>query len=96
MTTESPNPQTTEPVQEPTRRRGFRRFFLRGLALMLPTILTVFILVKTYQFIDRHIIQYVNMGIHQLLRAHTDFYLVFEDMGKLFRRWKTKLFLRGP
>ena len=75
----------TESVDESTRSGGFRRFFLRGLALVLPAILTVFILVKTYQLIDRHLIQYVNMGIHQLLEAHTDFYLVFEETA--YENW---------
>lgn len=41
----------------------FKRGFLRGLAALLPTLLTIVILVKGYQFIDTYLGQYFNRGI---------------------------------
>ena len=43
----------------------FRRFFVRGLAVLLPSVLTLWILVKAYQFIDRAIAQPINAGIRR-------------------------------
>ena len=76
MMTQEKSPESgSEPVHS-----DWKRMFLRGLALLLPTVLTVLILVKAYQFIDTYLIQYVNseeFGIRALLE-HIDFYSVFE------------------
>ena len=40
-----------------TFRSDFRRFFIKGLAVLLPTVLTLWILVKAYEFIDVTIAQ---------------------------------------
>jgi len=42
---------------------NFRRFFLRGLGILLPTILTIWILVVVYQFVDQKIADPINAGI---------------------------------
>ena len=39
------------------------RPFLRGLAVLLPSVLTLWLLVKAYQFIDSAIAEPINRGI---------------------------------
>ena len=39
------------------------RPFLRGLAVLLPSVLTLWLLVKAYQFIDSAIAEPINTGI---------------------------------
>lgn len=41
----------------------FKRFFLRGLAVVLPSALTLWILVKAYQWISQAVAQPINQGI---------------------------------
>jgi len=41
--------------------KDFRRFFLRGLAAMLPTILTLMIVIYAFQFIQKHIGQHLDV-----------------------------------
>jgi uncharacterized membrane protein len=41
----------------------FKRFFVRGLAVVLPTILTLWIVVKAYQFVDSTIADPINRGV---------------------------------
>ena len=55
---------------------GRKRLFVRGLALLLPTVLTVLILVKAYQFIDEYFIRYVSAATRAGLRG-LGFYEVF-------------------
>ncbi len=39
---------------------GFRRFFWRGLGIILPTVLTIWLLVVAYNFIDQNVAQKIN------------------------------------
>lgn len=41
----------------------FRQFFLRGLATLLPTILTIVLLVKCFEFIQNHISVHITEGV---------------------------------
>jgi uncharacterized membrane protein len=43
-----------------TSRFGIKRAFLRGLAVLLPSVLTLWILVAAYQFIDRNVAEPIN------------------------------------
>ena len=54
-----------------TFRGDFRRFFVKGLAVLLPTVLTLWILVKAYEFIDVAIAQPINGGIRMVLNQTT-------------------------
>jgi uncharacterized membrane protein len=45
----------------------FRQFFLRGLGIVLPTILTIWILVAVYQFVDQKIADPINRGTRWLV-----------------------------
>ena len=48
-------------------REDFRRFFLRGLAAVLPTLLTVSILIYVFSKIQDYIGQYINIGLYWLI-----------------------------
>ncbi len=55
---------------ETTRRssRGtFKHFFLRGLAILLPTVLTIWILLAAYQFVQGRIAAPINAGLRELV-----------------------------
>lgn len=41
----------------------FRRFFLRGLAAMLPTVITLMILIYVFTFVDQYVGRYITKGI---------------------------------
>lgn len=49
----------------------FRLFFLRGLVVLLPTVLTLWIVVKAYQFIDNAIAEPINEGIRIVMHRAT-------------------------
>jgi uncharacterized membrane protein len=69
------------------RNRGrFRSYFLRGLAVLLPTILTIWIFVWGYKFIQENISVYINRGIVRLVMLLQDGqqYLTKEDMVKFW------------
>lgn len=51
----------------------FREFFFRGLAIILPTILTIWILVAVYRFVDVNIAGPINSGVKELILNFTDF-----------------------
>lgn len=50
---------TTSPSQR-TFSSDFKRFFVRGLVILLPSILTLWIIVKAYQFVDNAIAEPIN------------------------------------
>jgi uncharacterized membrane protein len=52
----------------------FRRFFVRGLVVLLPSVLTLWIMVKAYQFIDTAIANPINRGIRTGMVQATDFW----------------------
>lgn len=54
-----------------TFRSDFRRFFVKGLAVLLPTVLTLWILVKAYEFIDVTIAQPINGRIRFVIAQTT-------------------------
>lgn len=53
------------------RRRSFgadfRHFFLRGLAVLLPSVLTLWIVVQAYRFVDSNIAEPINAGVRSLV-----------------------------
>ena len=52
----------------------FRRFFLRGLATLLPTVLTIVVLVKSFEFVQQHISVHITNGVIWLVVQATDDY----------------------
>ena len=54
-----------------TFRNDFKRFFFRGLVVLLPTVLTLWLVVKAYQFVDTAIAEPVNQGIRRIIAVAT-------------------------
>lgn len=50
-----------------TFKSDFKRFFLRGLVILLPTVLTLWLVVKAYQFVDNSIAEPINRGVRMAL-----------------------------
>lgn len=59
----------------------FKRFFGRGLGVLLPSVLTLWILVKAYQFVDSTIAQPINRGVRTAIVEAAD---RFEPVGRHF------------
>ncbi len=59
----------------------FRQFFLRGLVVLLPSILTLWIVVKAWQFVDSAIAEPINQGIRITIDNSAR---VWEPLGKAF------------
>ncbi len=49
----------------------FRHFFMRGLIVLLPTVLTLWIVVQAYRFVDTNIAQPINSGVQKLVIVTT-------------------------
>jgi uncharacterized membrane protein len=56
-----------EPGHDPPKRSPFRKFFLRGLGILLPTVLTIWILLTIYQFLQHRIADPINSGVRELI-----------------------------
>ena len=54
--------------------KNFRTYFFRGLAALLPTILTIWIFIQCYLFIKNNISNHINRGVVNLLVTTTDWY----------------------
>ncbi len=52
--------------------KNFRTYFLRGMAALLPTILTIWIFVQCYIFIQDKISVHINRGLVWLIRLNTE------------------------
>jgi len=85
--------------QSSAGRSNFRRFFFRGLGIVLPTILTIWILIVAYQFVDQRIATPINRGIQESLLSYTSYPAVTQNEVTDFRtnmspeitaRWKDK------
>ncbi len=56
---------------QPQRRTfwaDFKRFFFRGLAILLPSVLTIWIVVQLYLFVDAQVAAPINSGIRSVVR----------------------------
>ncbi|MCK4998041.1 MAG: DUF502 domain-containing protein [Anaerohalosphaera sp.] len=54
--------------------KNFRSYFFRGLAALLPTILTIWIFVQFYVLVQTHVSSHINRGIVHILVATVDWY----------------------
>jgi len=54
--------------------KNFRTYFFRGLAALLPTILTIWIFIQCYQFLKNNISNHINRGVVILLVETIDWY----------------------
>jgi uncharacterized membrane protein len=57
----------------------FKQFFVRGLVILLPTVLTLWLLVMAYQFVDDKIAEPINRGIRTVLVEATPHWKVLRD-----------------
>ena len=71
--------------QRETFRQNFRRFFLRGLAIVMPSVLTIWILTAGYVFVDDKIAEPINQGVRNLVLIFTDYPEVSPQQQRLFR-----------
>lgn len=60
-------------------KTGFRHFFLRGLAIVLPSVLTLWIVFVTYQFVQVRIAAPINSGVRSLFLAVSPLPVVVEE-----------------
>ncbi len=52
--------------------RGFRTFFLRGLGFVLPTVLTIWLVIFVYNFINENIARHINGGVQWVILEVSD------------------------
>lgn len=81
--------------EKPTFAADFKRFFVRGLAILLPSILTLWIVWQAYLFLDRQVAEPINSGIRRgvlwvIPRTFEDknlpsWFVVNDDQVKEFR-----------
>jgi len=57
----------------------FRRFFLRGLATLLPTVLTIVVLVKCFEFVQKNISVHITDGSVHLIVMIMDDYPTWDE-----------------
>lgn len=50
---------------------NFRQFFVRGLAILLPTVLTIWLLIAAYGFVQARIAAPINQGVKELILRTT-------------------------
>ncbi|MHC5061253.1 MAG: DUF502 domain-containing protein [Planctomycetota bacterium] len=63
--------------------KNFRTYFFRGLAALLPTILTIWIFIQCYLFIKNNISNHINRGVVNLLVVTMDWYPPITDEQKV-------------
>jgi len=66
--------------------RRFKNYFLRGLAVLVPTMLTIWIFVWAYTFIQENISIYINKGLVRLINA-IPFLLPSWSLEELTKFW---------
>jgi len=68
---QTPNDTGTHPrsPEIPSAADDFKRFFSRGLAALLPTLLTVVVLIWAYELIDQHVGRHITRGMVLLFAA---------------------------
>jgi len=67
----TPLPASLFPPEPPRENfsQDFRRFFLRGLAALMPTLITLWVLIKVWDFLWQSIGIYIIMGLRRLMSA---------------------------
>jgi len=64
----------------------FRKFFFRGLATLLPTVITILLLVKCYQFVQENISSHITEGTIRLyVMIDTDYPQLTDDEKSQFK-----------
>lgn len=63
--------------------KDFKRFFLRGLAAVLPTLLTIMIIVYVFMFVQRHIGAHMNHAVQWLVAQYRQLVFLGEFSWKI-------------
>ncbi len=73
--------------------RNFKNYFLRGLAALLPTILTIWLFVQFYLFIQAHVSSYINRGMVRTMVYASSYYphVTHEEVVSYARRKNPEL-----
>ncbi|MEO1236434.1 MAG: DUF502 domain-containing protein [Planctomycetota bacterium] len=88
-------------IPESSFGKDFKTFFVRGLAIVLPTALTIWLLVIAYQFVNQNIAGPINAGVRAAViqfsdwpePTRSDFDSIFESLSQTQRdAWDTRLF----
>ena len=62
---------------------NFRKFFLRGLAIVLPSVLTIAILIWAYNFVQEKIASPINNGVKRLILATSPWPELSQELASL-------------
>jgi uncharacterized membrane protein len=62
--------------------KNFRGYFFRGLAALLPTILTIWLFVQFYVFVQENVSSRINRGVVKVMVALVDWYPTVSDEQK--------------
>ncbi|MBB6428688.1 DUF502 domain-containing protein [Algisphaera agarilytica] len=84
-------PSNQPHIPERSFGKDFKTFFLRGLAIVLPTALTIWLLVIAYQFVNQNIAGPINSGVRAAVIQFSnwpepqdkDFVEIFDDLPKI-------------
>ena len=68
--------------------RDFKRFFLRGLAAVLPTLLTLMIIIYVFNFVNGYIGKYIHIGVLTLIEVLWDHFAGGQADPASFNRFK--------
>lgn len=82
-------------------KSNFRRFFLRGLGILLPSVLTLWILIAAYGFVKDRIAEPINAGVRDLTASITPWPVVTDQQVRdyqhgveadpeLYASWKSQ------
>src|SRR6185369_13365100 len=73
----------------------FRRFFVRGLGILLPSVLTLWIVWQAYLFVDRQVAEPINRGLREAVvwvlprtlpeKELPEWFVVSDDQERTFR-----------
>lgn len=81
-----PTPATQLRPRKPDFFEDFRRFFQRGLATLLPTLITLWLLIKIWDFLWESVGQYTIIGI-RWVELHVAAQSGFPPAAKIARDW---------
>jgi uncharacterized membrane protein len=70
--------------------KSFRDFFLKGMAVLLPALVTAWLLAWAYQFIQKNLTGYINRGLVLLI------YQLHRGTDELYRARLEDILVKGP
>jgi len=68
-----------------TFANDFKQFFLRGLVVLLPSVLTIWIVVQAYRFVDKNVAQPINSGVRLAVIEAVPYFVPIEDQPEWFQ-----------